>query len=1167
MGVSEEPLHLRVVRAAAGCGKTTELAARYLRGLAQGVPAERAVAITFTRRAAAELKERVSTALHACLPGSAGEQARARLGPVWELVYRPVCPDDPEVARRALAALPEAPIGTTDTFVLRLLSEFALDAALPLPTGDRVPLDVPLGTGAATSQALQRAARRVLDPAGDAAPRPELATLVRAFTLDELVPALARRGRWDHLPLATTDQVLGPWTIELGRLLWLLPLRDVVGPSDPTSPDAWQAALEPMTNAAGRWALPAVSAWAAGGCDPATTPLAIFGWLATTHLGKPATKKLRSALEAQEVALGPGTLDLWALVSALEYPYDDPEKVRTADTLRLARDTLRREVVAVGLREAALAGELGYDELLEAAVHLCEHPPAALVGRFRTLLVDEVQDANPGQHRLYAALARLPGTEAVFVGDARQSIYLFRDAEPELLRTLEDTHPDPLELRVNRRSTPELVAAHRALFDRLDEPMRKHRWRPPSSLATLVADPANAALALDPAHHADPTPVHVVVPEEAATNVRDDDLDTRALEHFLTRVAAAAREPGHAADTAVVLCSNWGVAERACRWLRARTGRPDAAFVEGAAGRNGASRVSDDVRLFLRALSSDADELAWLGVWRHPGVGLTDGALARAVSGVGLLHRDPSGRLVPWRESKRTPLGWWLSAEALGAPHGERDVEAFARSRPALLAARDALGRRPTSTVLDHLFDALELRTVWTAGPGGADDVAELEVLLDVIRERDARGVSPDVVLAELDDEGLERPQVRLERPAGHISCTTLFQAKGLAWDHVCVLRPGHLVRGRVDTDVRDGWMALPTGQRVRLEGLRFDPDGGLSDFTDPLGRLAARLHHLRLTEECARFAYVAVTRARRSVTLAVPRKAKVPKAREELQFKDLLPDAWARGGLPGVAVVPCPATGPVAAAATGFVVPTDTAVPPATEVPRGWDERAPSSLGAYLTPEDRARFAESIAAQVRLQNGFFAGRTPVVAPGTDPSTGLGVPGHPLGDLTPADWGTLAHGWFAFWGFRGEPDAAQVGAYLAQEWPGGTHPELVGWLLAVSTRMREVGGPLWARVTDPRVKLRFEHPLLGVSRVAGRDVSLAGRMDLLVEGPRKSCLVVDFKAGHKAPTGFADLVAGASLRTYAFQLHAYAEALERTGRTVDAVALWFVRTGTQVTWR
>ena len=61
--------------------------------------------------------------------------------------------------------------------------------------------------------------------------------------------------------------------------------------------------------------------------------------------------------------------------------------------------------------------------------------------------------------------------------------------------------------------------------------------------------------------------------------------------------------------------------------------------------------------------------------------------------------------------------------------------------------------------------------------------------------------------------------------------------------------------------------------------------------------------------------------------------------------------------------------------------------LPDAAEPPARWDERAPSSIGAYLTTEDRAQFAQGIADRVRLQNGLFLGRAPIPAPGTDPST------------------------------------------------------------------------------------------------------------------------------------------------------------------------------------
>jgi superfamily I DNA/RNA helicase len=1149
-----------VVHAAAGCGKTTDLARRYLSFLREGIPARKVIAITFTRKAAAELDERVSLALRAGLGGAAGDRARERLGAAYPL-YAADAPQEPALAREALASLPEAPIGTTDSFVQTLLTEFALDAALPISGGRRIPLDLPITPSIGVNRALERAARRVLDPP-DGSVDPDVALLVRYMPLGDLLTQLARRTELDHLPVATSSEVLTAAARWMAEVLVRHDLVDAYDVKEPRDRAAWVAALEKATNVGGKWAVEPVAEWLSGSGDPALAPLSLCGWLRGLNVQSRKRKALRTALGAELRSFGPATLSLWQVVEALRYPYDDPHQVELADRLRAARWRLRQRVLDEGLEQAALAGELGYEELIEAAIDLCRQPSPRLLQRFGALLVDEVQDADPRQLRLYEALAAMPGMQSYFVGDARQSIYMFRGAEPNGLASLQERADRQLMLATNRRSAPRLVDAHLALFAALEPEMRKHQWEPLESLRELESDPGNARLALTAAEGIPADPVWVVVPQ-GGPSPKDDDLDDRALTAFLRRLDHARSEPGHELDTAAVLAPNWAVARRACERIREWTGRVDAAFVEHNPGRSD-SRVGGDLRLWLRAALDRGDDVAWIGVWKHPAVGLSDAALARLAHGVGTL-----GETRGWH---RRP-GFFLEVDALGAPHAPADIEAFARARPVIRGWLAAIGSTSTAAALERVVTALDWRTLLRAGPGGVEDLAELEVMLDWIRGQDANGQPADVILARLELDH-DRPHVHLRRPPGFIACTTVFQCKGLAWDHVCVLRPGRHSRKDPARAQEDGWLDLG-GRRVRLEGLEFDPSGGLLEFRDPLGRLAARIHAARYCEESARLVYVAITRARRSVTMApIPRKT-FAKKDEERTLSDVINEVW-RLPLPNVALVEEPDPTRSRAVEYGFAAVTgEPWLPaPSPSVSAGpWEERAPSSLGARLDPDVRARHASSVLNRIRLNNGLHLGGPPLAPPGTDPLTGQGLAGHPLGHLAPYDWGNIVHGWFASWRFRGTPDPVAVRAYLASEW-GGAPDAVVEWLVAIGQQLAEVKGPVWSWVTAPENKLHFEHPLLALaagrdqgSAPAAPDLLLSGRIDLWIEHPRNRVSIVDFKAGGLVPTGWDDLVVRGSLKTYSFQLHGYADALRRIGREVDQVALWFVRTGTSVRWR
>lgn len=112
-----------------------------------------------------------------------------------------------------------------------------------------------------------------------------------------------------------------------------------------------------------------------------------------------------------------------------------------------------------------------------------------LVADLGVLLVDEYQDTNPLQERIYFELARQTGATLTVVGDDDQSLYRFRGATIELFRDFRSRAvtapggavPRLLYLTKNYRSTPEIVAFFNA-FVQNDPDFQPARIQPPKPL-------------------------------------------------------------------------------------------------------------------------------------------------------------------------------------------------------------------------------------------------------------------------------------------------------------------------------------------------------------------------------------------------------------------------------------------------------------------------------------------------------------------------------------------------------------------------------------------------------------------------------------------------------------------------------------------------------------
>lgn len=121
------------------------------------------------------------------------------------------------------------------------------------------------------------------------------------------------------------------------------------------------------------------------------------------------------------------------------------------------------EFAANRKEELLAAGLAGYDDLLRFTAERLQEPDCArrLAARIRCLLVDEAQDTDPVQARLIAALHGALGAEGriVVVGDEKQAIYRFRGADLSSYRGLHEVlrGAEERRLEANRRSVPEIL--------------------------------------------------------------------------------------------------------------------------------------------------------------------------------------------------------------------------------------------------------------------------------------------------------------------------------------------------------------------------------------------------------------------------------------------------------------------------------------------------------------------------------------------------------------------------------------------------------------------------------------------------------------------------------------------------------------------------------------
>jgi ATP-dependent exoDNAse (exonuclease V) beta subunit len=829
-----------LLQAPAGSGKTTVLAQRFLRALATVGAPEEVLAITFTRKAAAEMRERVLLALEDGLPPTQPDRA------TWQQLRAAVLE---QAAARGwdIAELPQR-------LRIQTIDSLAHEIARAMPLLGRMQAGLAVVDQAEPLYRL--AARRALrEGEADAGYHADVDRLLRRLdnnwnTAEQLLAEmLPGRNRWQQWLVQHRPEGLAELVAASLRRIVTASLRDAWQ----ALPSAWweEAARLARASAANRrddgqstdepWA-----AWLDAGASLDPEGRRLDHWQAivallltdegeprkdrglTRRQGFPTTDKpLKECWIAwkDEAVARPGALEALRRLTILppaELGADEPaELAALARVMLLAGAQLKlvfREQGLVDHSEVAAIARQALGSAEEAGEDLLRHTL-----RVSHLLVDEFQDTSPEQLQLVRALTsgweEGEARSLFLVGDPMQSIYLFRDSEVGLFLQVRGEgigglRLDALQLTRNFRSQAQLVDWSNRSFAGIFPQAEDRRSSAVTFLPSMAARAADARL-----------PAEVSIWPQAGEDPRAEG---QAIAAEIMRLRALQPQCSIA-----VLVQTRAVAGPVLRALRAA----GIATVGVDLARLAERAVVRDLVALGQALLDAGDRAAWLAVLRAPYCALLLADLLQLCEAVGP---------VPLVERLEDPqLLARLSADG---------AQRLRRVAPLLIAAWRARASRDLATLL-------ELTWLQLGGEAACRDSAELatarQYLLALRQLQERQGRLEPARLAELAARLLDRGE-----PSGHaaVEVLTIHHAKGLEWDVVFV--PGLGRAARADQSRLLRALELPAGDDA-TDLLLAARSIGEANASDPLSRYIAALQDERARNERLRLLYVAVTRAR----------------------------------------------------------------------------------------------------------------------------------------------------------------------------------------------------------------------------------------------------------------------------------------------------------------
>lgn len=494
--------------------------------------------------------------------------------------------------------------------------------------------------------------------------------------------------------------------------------------------------------------------------------------------------------------------------------------------IRAGFDSLHRSYLA----ELALRHALDFDDLEYGALQLLQRGEIRAVwqAELRSMLVDEFQDTNPRQRRIVEALAAQSGRLFV-VGDDRQSIYRFRRADVTVFREMQAAARAKgglvLDLDVTYRAHAPLLRGTGSLLASLmgsDEI--------PNQPFHVPFRPLNPFRQSAPEHIQPPHIEFILGAGADSDEAREVSAKTLALRLLQLKQMGQVK--------------SW---DEVALLFRASTGygRYEDAFEEAGipfvtvAGRGFHERPEiRDILNLLRALADPADDLAMAGLLRSPAFGLSDSALY-------LLRQQQAGS-----------IPYWMALQGDLSVLEEDDQRLAKRTVQIVNSLLPQVDHVSIAELLKALVDAVDYRAILAVEDGRGSNGRLWRNLDKLIADAQTSGLVNvrDFLeyLTTLSDAGAREGEAPAEAQ-GAVRLMTIHKSKGLEFPFVVLADSSRSIKSRAESVYLLPEMGLT---------FKLDPE-------PMLYRLSRQLDDQQNEAESGRMLYVAMTRAQEKLIIS----------------------------------------------------------------------------------------------------------------------------------------------------------------------------------------------------------------------------------------------------------------------------------------------------------